>query len=90
MAAFVAAFQSLGYELCYSSAVEQGIEKVAIYAKADPITGDQIPTHAARQLESGKWTSKMGPLEDITHETADDVNGRLYGNPVYFMSRQRP
>lgn len=90
MEAFVAVFQSLGYSLCYSSALELGIEKIAIYAKRDPITGNLIPTHAARQLESGHWTSKMGPLEDITHETADDVNGRLYGSPVYYMARQRP
>jgi hypothetical protein len=90
MEAFVAAFDSLGYTLCYSRAVEPGIEKVALYAKPDPITGNLVPTHAARQLESGQWTSKMGPLEDITHETADDVNGRLYGHPVYYMARPRP
>jgi len=90
MESFVAAFQSLGYSLCYSSASELGIEKIAIYAKPDPITGTPIPTHAARQLESGHWTSKMGSLEDITHENADDVNGRLYGRPVYYMARQRP
>ena len=26
-----------------------------------------LPTHAARQLSDGNWTSKLGPNIDITH-----------------------
>ena len=44
--------------------LEDGFEKVCIYVNA---AGS--PEHVARQLESGKWTSKIGKLEDIEHET---------------------
>jgi hypothetical protein len=90
MEAFVRAFETRGYKLCYDSSLEAGVEKVAIYGKTNPSDGLTIPTHAARQLESGEWTSKMGSLEDVQHKTADDVNGRVYGKPVYYMSRPRP
>lgn len=89
MQAFVEAFASLGYKLCYNSTLESGLEKIAIYGRVSKSTGETIPTHAALQLASGEWTSKMGPLEDIQHTTADDVNGPVYGKPIYYMSRPR-
>ena len=57
--------------------------KIAIYAH-----DDGQPTHAARQLPDGRWTSKMGHLEDIEHRVVDDVNGPQYGSPVRFMRRR--
>ena len=45
-------FREAGYELCGDGILEEGYEKVAIYAK----NGE--PTHAARQLGDGRWTSK--------------------------------
>jgi hypothetical protein len=71
--AFVAAFALLGYLSCDNETPEFGVEKVAIFA--DP---DSIPTHAARQLPSDRWTSKLGFLEDIEHEL-HDVAGEAYG-----------
>jgi hypothetical protein len=50
-----AAFGTLGYVLCDNAEPETGFEKVALYADA---VG--LPTHAARQLPSGAWTSKLG------------------------------
>lgn len=44
-------------------------------------------THAARQLPSGQWTSKLGKSEDIQHESAEDVSGGVYGEVVEFMKR---
>jgi hypothetical protein len=38
-----------------------------------------IPTHAALQLESGDWTSKLGDFEDISHSTIEAVSGPVYG-----------
>jgi hypothetical protein len=55
MSAFIQAYKSLGYELCDNSELEAGFEKIAIYA-----TSDGEPTHAARQLSVGLWTSKLG------------------------------
>ena len=47
------------------------------------------PTHAARQLESGLWTSKCGKLQDIQHETLQAIEGGLYGHPAVFLQRRR-
>ena len=49
IAAFIQAYQTVGYEPCESSDFESGFEKIAIYA-----TPDGEPTHAARQLPNGK------------------------------------
>jgi hypothetical protein len=46
---FRAAFAALGYTPCPSEEHETGFEKVAVFA--DPLG---IPTHAARQLGSGR------------------------------------
>ena len=62
LASFIAALGVLGYEPCECPEVEPGFEKVAIYAGSD-----SVPTHLARQLASGEWSSKCGQLEDITH-----------------------
>jgi hypothetical protein len=53
MAAFVAAFGELGFVSCEDHLLEEGYQKIAIYA-----TPDGVPTHVARQLPSGLWTSK--------------------------------
>ena len=53
--AFCAVFTTLGYVVCSSEDLEPGWEKVALFAET---LGR--PTHAARQLPSGRWTSKLG------------------------------
>jgi hypothetical protein len=88
--AFVKAYETLGFELCIGPMLEPGIEKLAIYTLRSPFSGIESPMHAALQLESGEWTSKLGPLEDIVHLDATDVNGPAYGQPVVYMSRPRP
>jgi len=86
--AFVQAYQALGYELCYEGGLEAGLEKIAIFGIAQQ-DGSVAPTHAALQLESGEWTSKLGPFEDIRHMIVEAVNGPVYGRVVCFMSRPR-
>jgi len=56
-------------------------EKVALYGSF------LFYTHAARQLPDGRWTSKLGRLEDIEHDTPDDVAGGLYREVAQFMKR---
>jgi hypothetical protein len=93
MGAVRATFQTKGFEDCDDDSLEDGIEKIALYA-----TSNGKPTHAARQLENGKWTSKLGDHEDIVHETLDCLNGernwfgqiQCYGKPVRYMKRVRP
>jgi hypothetical protein len=79
--AFVHAFQSLGYEVCQGEQLETGFQKVAIYANH---LG--FPTHAARQLPNGLWTSKLGRAEDITH-SLEGLVGETYGTTVQIMRR---
>jgi hypothetical protein len=80
--AFVAAYGLVGYSICATGHLEDGFEKIAIYAKP---TG---PTHAARQLASGKWTSKLGGWEDIEHDSPAALVGEIYGDIVCFLKRK--
>jgi hypothetical protein len=82
IASFIDAFRTLGYELTDSSEHEEGIEKVAIFASSDG-----IPTHVARQLANGSWTSKLGGLEDIAHIDVNGVGGPDYGEVAAFLRR---
>jgi hypothetical protein len=83
--AFVEAFHILGFEVCENPSLEAGWEKVAVYAKHDG-----SPTHVARQLPDGAWTSKLGSLYDIKHPGLEEVSGDDYGNPVVILRRRRP
>jgi hypothetical protein len=82
LAAYVAAFDMLGYERCADGSLEEGFEKVAIY---EPLSGYVV--HMARQLHTGRWTSKLGGLEDIEHASPAELEGREYGDVVQYMRR---
>jgi hypothetical protein len=84
LAAFQDAFATLGYIVCPDAALEVGCEKVAVFA--DP---SGAVTHAARQLASGRWTSKLGLLEDIEHDLSD-LEGAVYGSVQLLMKRSVP
>ena len=82
IAAFVEYFELLGYTPCDGPDFESGFEKVAIFAK------DGEPTHAARQLPSQKWTSKMGfDGVDIEHNDLECIAGVRYGTASVFLKR---
>ena len=85
LAAFVQAFGALGYVPCDSPILERRSVRVASYVK------NGVPTHAARQLPNGRWTSKLGPSERIEHDfDALEGNGlHEYGQITQIMSRQR-
>ena len=82
---FIEAFRTLGYEPCADAGLEAGFEKVAVYAD-----GDGFPTHAARQLASGVWTSKLGREEDIEHGEPAGVEGEQYGFVIQVLKRPYP
>ena len=79
--AFIEAFRTRGFVPCESSEVEPGYEKIAIY-----VDNQGVPTHAARQLPNGSWTSKLGTFEDIEH-TLDGLTGPEYGRAAQFLRR---
>lgn len=75
---FILLFERRGYKRCINgdTKYEFFYKKVAIYA-AFGIYGDQQWefTHVADQLHSGAWTSKLGPDEDIQHNTPHSLEG---------------
>ena len=81
------AYSQLGYVECSNGELEAGSEKIAIYATNS--SSGQMPTHAARQLKNGSWTSKLGEFEDISHLGVGDVECPDYGSVVAFMIRPR-
>ena len=81
--AFTEAYRTLGFELCAGPELEAGVEKVAVFAM------NGRPTHAARQLQDGSWTSKLGVSEDLEHSSLRGVAGPAYGEPVRVLSRSR-
>lgn len=80
--AYINAYKTVGYTVCQSAEHEESYEKIAIYV--DP---DGKPTHAARQLSSGRWTSKLGQLEDIEHVTLESLTNSSYGSIAIIMKR---
>lgn len=87
IASFIAAYASLRYQVCDSDECENDFQKIAIFAKSDG-----TPTHVARQLADGRWTSKLGKSYDIEHDlhtlTTDIPQlATIYGNVVTIMRR---
>ena len=79
-----ALFERDGYLRCEGPDLEPGIEKVAIYARGTH------PTHVARQLESGRWASKLGYNGlDIEHNDLSNVETPHYGTATVFLRRPR-
>jgi hypothetical protein len=78
--AFVDAYRTLGYTPCADGELELGYEKVALYA----LQG--VPTHAARQLTDGRWSSKLGRSVDVAH-SPEALDGPLYGMIVVYLRR---
>lgn len=82
MQSFIELYQLVKYKVCVDGSVEVGFEKIAIFAH---LNGE--PSHAARQLPNGNWTSKMGPWHDVEHTLNSMNNSVGYGNAIVFMSR---
>ena len=77
LSAFVQLFRNLGYELSKSADHVEGVEKVALF-----VDSFGWPTHAARQLPGGRWTSKVGRNVDIEHDLAA-LEGPKLGFPRF-------
>jgi hypothetical protein len=75
MQAFEAWFAADGWEETGNDQIQDGYEKIALF-----VLGDQ-PTHAARLLPTGVWTSKLGQDIDLSHALGD-LDGPKYGAVV--------
>jgi hypothetical protein len=80
--AAVRLFEGLGYARGGDASWEPGVAKVAIY-------GDERGsyTHVARQLNDGRWTSKLGKGPDIEHDTLESLTGGGYGSVVQILRK---
>ncbi len=78
-------FRLHGYSHCPGNdeSFESGVEKVAIYCKAG------VPTHVARQLSDGQWTSKLGGGPCIIHNTLSSLEGEIFGTVYRVLIRPR-
>jgi hypothetical protein len=76
-------FELHGYSKCDARDQEPGYERVVIYCR------DGRFKHAARQLRSGRWTSKVGEEQVIEHERAEHVVCDDYGTIAQFLRRKR-
>lgn len=81
--AYIEAFATLGYKRCDVETYEDSYQRVALF-----IDEAGCPTHAARQLPTGRWTSKIGGLEDIEHDLSA-LEGEKYGKVAVFLKRPR-
>ena len=80
--AFTAFYSWHGYEICDNADSEPGFDKVALY-----VDSDGRPTHAARQLATGKWASKIFDVEDIEHDSLECLEGEMLGYAVRFLKK---
>jgi len=80
----VASYASLGFERDSEPVLTEGFDRVALFVDHD---GDVI--HAALQLASGRWTSKMGEWEDIEHDDLAALEGGEYGQVAAVLRRPR-
>ena len=74
-------FAGEGFSFCDDDALEPGYEKIALYAFVGQFA------HVARQLEDGRWTSKLGNREVITHPLLSSLAESFYGNVHCIMRR---
>ena len=81
IAAFTTAFATVGYSTQVDSTLQSGIEKIALYSLAGH------PTHAARQLANGWWTSKIGQYWDIEHPSLQALEGEEFGAVACILAR---
>lgn len=79
--AWAAALATVGYEPCEGHAPEPGVARIAIYGR------DGEAYHVARQLATGRWTSKLGQSIDIEHDL-EGLAGGGYGEVMLIMCRR--
>jgi|SRR3989339_1811336 len=81
---FIKAYGTIGYTPCDNGEFEESYDKIAIY-----VDENNHPTHAARQLHNGFWTSKLGRYKDIEHCSVHGVEGKEYGRVAVFLKRKK-
>lgn len=79
---FIKAFKTLGFVVCDNGDLEEQFVKIALY-----VNGGGVPTHMARQLRNGRWTSKIGRSNDISHQDPYVIADGCYGTVNCFLKK---
>jgi hypothetical protein len=79
---YVDMFASQGFEFCATGHHEAGYAKIVLY-----VNDNNQFLHVAKQLPSGKWSSKCGGESDITHSSPELLEGNTYGQVWKYMRR---
>jgi hypothetical protein len=84
--AFIDAFKTKDFMPCeeMNTDLEPGYQKAVLYVDQDT----NEPTHAALQLASGAWTSKLGDWEDIEHASLSGLECSAYGKIAKVLKRR--
>jgi hypothetical protein len=85
MSAIRKIFEKVGYtQESDNTSLEAGYEKVAFFLEMDG-----SPSHFAKQLPDGRWSSKLGRVHDIAHNTLEDLEGEdAYGTRGLILKRK--
>ena len=78
--AYINLYETLGYLRCNNGDLETGFIKIAVFENGG------LPSHAARQLTDGNWTSKLGKNIDVTH-TIFSIEDGLYGVVIQYLRK---
>jgi hypothetical protein len=76
--AFITLFERWGFVRCEDASLESGYLKIAIYETEGSFW------HVAKQLPSGRWSSKLGRSFDVRHDKLEE----LYESPL--LGRSTP
>lgn len=78
LGSYAAVLKRQGFRPCEDEESRPGWTKIVLYVERS--RGVDLVHHAARQLPSGKWTSKVGELIDVEHD-APGALWLLYARP---------
>ncbi len=89
---YLTLFRWMGYEDCATGDPEEGYLKIAVYSTERSAPGGPKHEfhHVARQLPSGKWSSKAGAWHDFQHELQALEGSGWYGraNVTHYLRRR--
>jgi hypothetical protein len=76
-------YETIGYKVCQDGTLDLPWEKIAVFGK-----NENDPKHAAKQLITGKWSSKLGTNYDVSHDI-HNISAGTYGDVLLYMRRPR-
>jgi hypothetical protein len=79
---FINLYKLIGYEVCDDESFEKDYDKIVIFTDKD-----NIPTHAAKQIDDTFWSSKLGEYHDVSHSKFS-IEGGNYGSFNVIMKRK--